>query len=96
MSFWTIYWPVFAALGSILVVKEAIYFVLGLYFRRKQEKLQKEMEAKIASGEINPMEMMFGGGGGMPGMPGMAPPGSEVPQLPTTSGEETKGHGTYL
>ncbi len=95
MTFGTIFWPVFAAFGAIFAIKEIIYFVLGLYFRRKQEKLHAEMEAKIASGEINPMEMLLGGGG-MPGMQGMGPPGSEVPQLTTASGEETKGHGTYL
>ncbi len=95
MTFWIIFWPVFAALGAIFVIKEGIYFTLGLYFRRKQEKLHAEMEAKIASGEINPMEMLLGGGG-MPGMPGMVPSGPEVPQLPTASGEKTEGHGTYL
>ena len=90
MTFWTIYCPVFAALLSAFAVTEIFHFTLGYYFHKKQEKARKEFEAKVASGEINPMEMMFGGGFG--------PPGLDFP--PTTSGEKPEGpsvsHGQYL
>ncbi len=95
--FWQIYWPVFAAIVSAFGVSELFSMGLGYYLHRKQTKLRAEFEAKIASGEINPMEMMFGpdgpgGSGGPGGMPGMPP-------LPTTSGE-TPGansiHGNYV
>ncbi len=95
MSFWIIFNPVFAALLGMFVIKELFSIAVSYYFHRKQMRLQKEMEAKIASGEINPMEMMFGEGG-MP--PGMGGPGMDFPQLPTASGSNGAGvsHGQYL
>ncbi len=94
--FWQIYWPVFAAVVSAFGVSELFQMSLGYYLHRKQNKLREEFEAKVASGEINPMEMMFGAGGpggfGGPAIPGMPPP-------PTASGETTganRSHGLYL
>jgi hypothetical protein len=94
--FWQIYCPVFAALVSAFGVTELFHIGIGYYVHRKQTKLREEFEAKVASGEINPMEMMFGGG-----MPGMGGPGMmDIPQLPTASGNGANGvdvsHGQYL
>lgn len=95
--FWTIYCPVFAALVSAFAVTEVFHICVGYYVHKKQEKMRKEFEDKVASGEIDPMSMLFGGGGGMPGMggPGMM----DVSPLPTASGETDAarlGHGQYL
>ncbi len=94
--FWSIYFPVLAALVSSFAISELFQMGLGYYLHRKQTKLREEFEAKVASGEINPMEMMFGpdgpGGFGGPSMPGMPP-------LPTISGEAdgvNTAHGQYL
>lgn len=91
--FWQIFCPVFAALVSAFAVSELFQMGLGYYFHRKQMRLRKEFEAKVASGEINPMEMMFGGG-----MSGMGDPGMDFPQLPTVSGSNGADltHGQYL
>ena len=92
--FWTIFWPVFAALVCAFVISELAHIGVGFYVHRKQEKLREEFEAKVASGEIDPMQMMGFGGGGVPGMPDL-PPG-----FPTASGNgEAKSelsHGQYL
>jgi len=92
--FWTIFWPVFAALVCAFVVSELAHVAVGFYVHKKQEKLREEFEAKVASGEIDPMSMMFGGAGGVPGM-GDLPPG-----LPTASGngdgKSELSHGQYL
>jgi len=93
MMFWSIYCPVFAALVSAFVVTEVFHVGVGYYLHRKQEKLRAEFERKIASGEIDPLQMMFGAGGS----PGIMefPPG-----FPTTSGNEPNKpelmHGQYL
>jgi len=92
MTFWQIYCPVFAALFSSFVVTEFVNFCLGYYLHKKQEKARREFEAKVASGEIDPMQFMFGGG---------FDPGMNYP-MPTISGETkpregaTLGHGQYL
>jgi len=92
--FWTIFWPVFAALVSAFIISEGLQLCIGLYAHKKNEKLRKEFEEKVASGEIDPMQMMFGAGGGLPGV-GDLPPG-----LPTASGngevKEELSHGQYL
>jgi hypothetical protein len=94
MNFWSIYCPVFAALVSAFAVSEIFQIGVGYYVHKKQEKFRAEFEAKVASGEIDPMQMMFGGGGGMPGFggPGMM----DVPPLPTASGKVDQSHGQYL
>ena len=53
--FWTIFWPVFAALVCAFVVSELVHIGVGFYVHKKQEKLREEFEAKVASGEIDPM-----------------------------------------
>jgi hypothetical protein len=92
--FWTIFWPVFAALVGAFTISEGLQICIGFYAHKKNEKLRKEFEEKVASGEIDPMQMMFGGGGGVPGMVDL-PPG-----FPTASGNgEAKSelsHGQYL
>ncbi len=92
MSFWVIYWPVFAALSSMFAVTEMFHMGMGYYFHRKQEKLRAEFEAKVASGEIDPMQAMLGGMGGAPGMEGFPP------SMPTASGSNGSklSHGQYL
>ncbi len=92
MSFWTIYWPMFAALSSIFAVTELFHVGVGYYFHWKQERLRAEFEAKVASGEIDPMQALLGGKGGPPGMEGFSP------SLPTASGSNGNnlGHGQYL
>jgi len=92
--FWTIFWPVFAALVSAFTISEGLQICIGFYAHKKNEKLRKEFEEKVASGEIDPMQMMFGAGGGVPGM-GELPPG-----FPTASGNGSDkselSHGQYL
>jgi hypothetical protein len=95
MTFWDIYFPASAALVSTFVVKELYQIAIGFYLHKKQEKLRKEFEAKVESGEIDPMDFLTGiqgmgdmGEGGVP-MSGM-------PQLPTASGGTNEGHGQYL
>jgi hypothetical protein len=95
MNFWSIYLPVFAALVSAFAVTEVFHLGLGYYFHKKQEKLRKEFEEKVARGEIDPMQMMFGGMG--------PPPGMSYNPLPTVEGTENvivpttkEGHGQYL
>ena len=92
---WSIYWPVFAALVSAFGVTEFFHISVGYYLHRKQAKLREEFEAKVASGEIDPMQAMFGGMGGPPGM-GME--GGLPPGLPTASGSNGSEltHGQYL
>lgn len=92
--FWEIFCPVFAALISAFTILELFQMGLGYYMHRKQTRLREEFEAKVASGEINPMEMMLGGG-----MPGMGGPGMvDMPPLPTASGNNGADltHGQYL
>ena len=85
MTFLDLYIPVLAALVSAFAISELFNFGLGYYFHKKQETARKEFEAKVASGEIDPMSMMFGGGAGaMGGMPGVM---DVAPKLPTASGE---------
>ncbi len=97
MGFSEIYWPVFSALISALVVSELFQMGLSYWIHRKQEKLREEFEAKVASGEIDPMQVMFGGSP-MPGGPGGPP--MNFPNLPTSSGNGANGadirHGQYL
>lgn len=89
MTFWVIFCPVFAALIAHFMVTELFNVALGYYLHKKQERLRKEFEAKVASGEIDPMSMM----GGFPPSGMGFPPG-----LPTASGEVETGvpHGQYL
>jgi hypothetical protein len=91
--FWTIFWPVLAALICAFVFSELVHIGVGVYVHKKQEKLRKEFEAKVASGEIDPMQMMFGEGGA-PGMMDLPP------NLPTASGigedKPELSHGQYL
>ena len=92
--FWQIYCPVLAALISAFAVTEFLHICVGYYVHKKQAKLQEELEAKLASGEITPMEMMFGGAG----MPGTGSPGMmDIPSRPTASGNGVDlTHGQYL
>jgi len=89
LSFWDIYLPFLAALFTSTVILEAISFAIRYRQAKEQMKRFKEIEAKIASGEMPP--------------PGpfdlMAPPGGfgfdyppASPAAPTVSGE----HGQYL
>ena len=91
MPFLQIYLPILAALLSAFVITEAFHLALSYYMHRKA---QRDFEAKVARGEIDPMTMMFGGAG-MPGMPAMGPP-----PLPTVSGKVNEtgpsGYGQYL
>jgi hypothetical protein len=92
MNFWQVFWPVFSAMLSVLVIMEMYQLGLGYILRKKQDALRKDLEAKIASGEINPMAAMLGGAGFGGNMP-------EFPSFPTTSGQtngEDRGHGTYM
>lgn len=90
MTFWTIYCPVFAALLSAFLITEVFHFSLEYYVHKKQEKTPRELKARIASGEIDPMSMMFGEG---------SSPGRDFP-LPVASGDKPSGseisHGQYL
>lgn len=95
MNFWSIYLPVFAALVSAFVVTELFHMAIGYHFHKKQEKLRKEFEEKVARGEIDPMSMLFGGMG--------PPPGMNLTPIPTVEGTENvqisaskEGHGQYL
>jgi len=100
MSFWTIFGPVLAALLAHFIIVEVIGFLFSMWFQRKRAKMMAEVERKVASGEINPMDLMGAmQGGGMPGMPGMPMPqfpiaGSDVPVSGT--GSTTEGHGQYI
>lgn len=58
MGFWDISLPIFGALLAHSLVMELISFGFQAYFMRKQAKMVEEVEAKVASGEINPMEIM--------------------------------------
>lgn len=89
MTFWQIFWPVFAALLSSFVITETFHFGISYYMLKKQDKARKELEAKIARGEVDPMSMMFGG---------YSPAEFDLP-LPTASGEKLgseASHGQYL
>lgn len=61
MTFWQIFCPVFAALISTFVFAELLNFGVRYYFHRKQKRVRKELETKIANGEIDPMDMLFEG-----------------------------------
>lgn len=91
MTFWTIFCPVFAALVASFVITELVNVAIGFYIHRKQERVRKDIEAKIASGEINPLDLMMSGMGSGADMG--FPPG-----MPTASGETKSGvtHGQYL
>ena len=92
MTFWVIFWPVFAALVSSFVVTELFNVVLGFYIHRKQERMRKDLEAKIASGEIDPISLLTGQVASPPGM-------DFSPRLTTASGEVDApevSHGQYL
>lgn len=87
MLFWTIFWPVFSALVGAFMITEIFHLGLGYYLHKKQDKARQELEAKIARGEIDPMDMMLG-----LQSPGMALPtkSGESPDMPQAS------HGQYL
>jgi len=91
MTFWIIFCPVFAALIAHFMITELFNVALGYYLHKKQERLRKEFEAKVASGEIDPASMMMGG---------FPPPGMDFSSgLPTASGEASVpevSHGQYL
>ena len=98
--FFEIFCPVFAALCAKWVLQEAFHFSLGFYFHKKQAQAQeaarKDLEAKMASGEINPLEALFGGmGGGAPGMMEM-PPGMMPPTVSGATDKPEATHGQYL
>lgn len=61
LTFWQIYLPVFAAGVSSFIVAGSIHMSIGYYFHKKQQRHQKEFEAKVASGEIDPLGVMSGG-----------------------------------
>jgi len=90
--FWQIYCPVFAALVSAFTIWELFQISVSIYLHKKHEKIRAEFEAKIASGEIDPMSMMVGEG--IPG--GMGGPMMGLPPLPTASGQQDTDHGQYL
>lgn len=95
MNFWTIYCPVFAAMLSMFGITELFHFSLGYYFHRKQEKWQKELEKKIASGEIDPMQLMARDMSATPGMFDNFP--QNVSTVSGSNGKEPQGnHGQYL
>jgi len=54
LNFGDIFWPVIAALLSSTIILEAVSFGLRYHQFKKQEKLYREMERKMASGEIPP------------------------------------------
>jgi len=91
MTFWIIFCPVFAALIAHFMITELFNVALGYYLHKKQERLRKEFEAKVASGEIDPTSMLMGG---------FPSPGMDFPSgLPTASGEASApevSHGQYL
>lgn len=95
MSFWSIYLPVFAALVSAFATTELFHLALGYHLHKKQEKLRKEFEEKVARGEIDPMQMMFGAMGPPPGMSFNPIPTVEGTENVTTSASK-EGHGQYL
>lgn len=51
-TFWGIYCPVLGALISWTVLLETAGFVIRHFAYKRQQKFQKELEAKIASGEM--------------------------------------------
>jgi hypothetical protein len=94
LTFWQIYFPVFAGGVSSFLVAWGLQMGVGYYFHKKQERRQKEFEDKVAKGEIDPLENM-----GMSGIFDMADTlnkGANVP--PTASGQEgpKDGIGQYL
>ncbi len=99
MSFWDIFWPVFAAYVGGSVLLQIVSVVIGTWWANKQRKnYEKQMEAMLASGEIDPSMLsgMQGMEGGMPIMFDMPTNGHSGNQFPTTSGGEDRSHGQYL
>ena len=92
MTFWQIFWPVFSALFAITVITELFQAGIGYYLHRKERLAREDWEAKVASGEVNPMQMM------MANMGGMGPSPMGIAEDPTTSGSGGNGvnHGQYL
>ena len=94
LTFWEIYFPVFAAGVSGFIVAGSIHMGVGYYFHKKQERRQKEFEEKVARGEIDPLENM-----GMSGIFDMADALNKgTNEVPTASGQEgpKDGIGQYL
>ena len=90
MLFWDIFWPVFSAILASFTITELYNVLLGYYIHIKQERMRKELEAKVASGEIDPISLMTGG---------FPPSGMNFP-LPTAASGEVGtpegSHGQYL
>jgi len=93
----TTFFSTYVALVAAFATIEAFTILLGLYLTKQQKQKQAAMEAEFAKAlaegrmpeGINPLQMMMGGGGGMP----MAiPPGMmEAMGNPTTvSGGDVK------
>jgi hypothetical protein len=61
LTFWQIYFPVFAAGVSSFLVAGSLHMGVGYYFHKKQQRRQKEFETKVANGEIDPLGAMSGG-----------------------------------
>lgn len=93
MDFWSIYWPVFAALVSATLIFETLTFILTIIANQRQmKKLQEQarilMEQGIVPGFSNGTNMPFAMFNGTPNYGG-----GQFP--PTTSGT-TIEHGHYL
>jgi hypothetical protein len=95
MGFWSIYWPVFAALVSAFAVTELFHLSMGYYLHKKQEKLRKEFEDKVSRGEIDPMQMLFGGFGGPPSFAPL-PTVEGTENVAVSAGKPDSGTGQYL
>lgn len=55
LNFWSFYWPFLAALLTSTVILELIGFGLHRHLAKRQAKKYKEIEEKIAAGEIPPI-----------------------------------------
>lgn len=96
MGFWSIFWPVFCALIGAFAVSELFHIGMGYIIHRKQERLRREFEEKVARGEIDPMSAMFGGFSPMsfggPGLPGVVGEG----KIEGAVAKDGDGTGQYL
>ena len=84
MVFGEIFWPIVTALIVAFLFEELFHLSLGYWFHKKQQRAALEFEAKVASGEIDPMKAMLSAAG--------MPPAS----MPTSSGTPEVPSGQYL
>jgi hypothetical protein len=94
LTFWDLYFPVFAAMVSATLLFEAIHFFLNLLVAKRQLKRIQDHARLLLENGGNPGQLSYQ----FNGLDLMAPPyGSYVPPQPTASGSiERKSNGFYL